>query len=158
MEIEWFFSPLLLLPFFPLPEFLSLQNPLFLSLYKTHLRFVFRFPISLSFLPFSSIYFFYVFFAHCSNLFNFSQTCLKNFTCSFTSTTLNFATKHKLVLFLLFCLFLFWHCACLLPQLEFIVALIRVLGVFIVTDFVCQFYLFSNGTLLGAIKLLMNLV
>ncbi|KAL5079198.1 hypothetical protein RYX36_007619 [Vicia faba] len=86
--------------FLPSPQFFSLYKTLsfsllqnLLSLYcKTHLRFVFRFPISLSFLPFSSIYFF---------------TCFRT----------------------------------LFKTLEFIVALIRVLGVFIVTQIVNEFSL-----------------
>lgn len=78
-KMESFFSPLLLLPFFSL----SLRNSL--SLYKTLSLssanpIQVRFPIP-KFFVFSSFFFvpsIYVFFAHCSNLFNFSNI-FKNF-------------------------------------------------------------------------------
>jgi len=93
--MESFFSPLLLLPFFSLSlsAILSLYKTLSLSLslsLSSANPIQVRFPIP-KFLVFSSFFFvpsIYVFFAHCSNLFNFSNIFKNYFFFRLTLSTL----------------------------------------------------------------------
>jgi len=100
-KMESFFSPLLLLPFFSLSPQPSLSTKPSLSLSLSFANPIqVRFPIP-KFLVFSSFFFvpsIYVFFAHCSNLFNFKFS-FKNFA-FFSSYTLNFGPNNN------------WYCFC----------------------------------------------